>query len=130
MSLVISEDVLKTVGMNKQEMLLEVALMLYHQERLESDAAAQLAEISVDDFEETYIRRYITDDIDEPVNVRSYNIFNPQDLADMKKPLTPEQIAQRVESFEKLRKIGRVISRGIKGPTDAAEMVKEGRREL
>lgn len=130
MSIEISDEIIKTSGLSEKEMALEIALVLYHQERIEADDAAQLAGTTVDEFEETYIRRYITDDIDEPVNVRSYDIFNPQDLADLKKPLTDEQVAQRIKGFEQFRKIGHVISRGIKGPVDAVEMVKEGRREL
>jgi predicted HTH domain antitoxin len=70
MSLILSSELLRTVRMTEAEMLAEIAIMLYQQERLPLEQAAELTDMTIDDFYRLLVSRDIlalpADPDDEP----------------------------------------------------------------
>ena len=70
MSLTLPTELLQAVQMTEAEMLREIAIMLYQQQRIQLEPAAQLAGIPINDFYELLVSRNIitppTDPDDEP----------------------------------------------------------------
>ncbi|MFM6061458.1 MAG: UPF0175 family protein [Microcystis panniformis] len=70
MSLILSNKLLETAQITEAEMLKEIALMLYQQQRLHVEQAAELTGMAIDDFYQLLVSRNIltppTDPDDEP----------------------------------------------------------------
>jgi predicted HTH domain antitoxin len=70
MSLTLPTELLQTAQMTEAEMLREIAIMLYQQQRLQFEQAAELAGMAIDDFYQLLVSRNIltppTDPDDEP----------------------------------------------------------------
>ncbi len=70
MSLTLPTELLQTAQMTEAEMLREIAIMLYQQQRIHLEQAAQLTGIAIDDFYQLLVCRNIitpsTDPDDEP----------------------------------------------------------------
>ena len=70
MGLILSSELLRTVRMTEAEMLAEIAIMLYQQERLPLEQAAELTDMTIDDFYRLLVSRDIlalpADPDDEP----------------------------------------------------------------
>ena len=70
MSLTLPTELLQTAQITEAEMLREIAIMLYQQQRLYLEQAAQLTGMTIDDFYQLLVSRNIltppTDSDDEP----------------------------------------------------------------
>jgi predicted HTH domain antitoxin len=70
MSLILSTELLQTAQMTEAEMLTEIAIMLYQQQRLHLEQAAELTVMAIDDFYQLLVSRNIltpsTNPDDEP----------------------------------------------------------------
>ena len=70
MSLTLPTELLQTAQMTEVEMLREIAIMLYQQQRLQLEEAAELTRMALDDFYQLLVSRNIitppTDPDDEP----------------------------------------------------------------
>lgn len=70
MSITLPAELLQTAKMSEGELLQEIAIMLYQQQRIRLDEAAQLSGIAVDDFYQLLVDRNIvtppTDPDDDP----------------------------------------------------------------
>ncbi|HBL09943.1 MAG TPA: hypothetical protein DD379_00585 [Cyanobacteria bacterium UBA11162] len=70
MSLTLPTELLQTAKMTEAEMLREIAIMLYQQQRIQLEQAAQLTGVPINDFYQLLISRNLvtppTDPDDEP----------------------------------------------------------------
>lgn len=70
MSITLPTELLKTAQMTEAEMLREIAIMLYQQQRLHLEQAAELTVMAIDDFYQLLVSRNIitppTDSDDDP----------------------------------------------------------------
>ncbi|MDJ0525954.1 MAG: UPF0175 family protein, partial [Microcystis sp. M53600_WE12] len=70
MNLILPSKLLQTVQMTEAQMLTEIAVMLYQQQRLKFEQAAELTGMALDDFYQLLVSRNIltppTDPDDEP----------------------------------------------------------------
>jgi predicted HTH domain antitoxin len=70
MSLTLPTELLKTAQMTEAEMLREIAIMLYQQQRIHLEQAAQITGIAIDEFYQLLVSRGFitppTDTDDEP----------------------------------------------------------------
>ncbi|MFM6064967.1 MAG: UPF0175 family protein [Microcystis panniformis] len=70
MSLILPTELLQTVQMTEAQMLTEIAIMLYQQQRLQFEQAAELTGMGINDFYQLLLSRNIltpsTDPDDEP----------------------------------------------------------------
>jgi predicted HTH domain antitoxin len=70
MSLTLPTELLQTAQMTEAEMLREIAIMLYQQQRLQFEQAAELTGMAIDDFYQLLVSRNIltppTNPDDEP----------------------------------------------------------------
>lgn len=57
MSLILPSELLQTAQMTEAEMLREIAIMLYHQQRIPLEKAAQLTGMTIDDFHQLLVCR-------------------------------------------------------------------------
>ncbi|MFM7714111.1 MAG: UPF0175 family protein [Microcystis sp.] len=70
MGIDISDEILSATRMTEAQMLTEIAIMLYQQQRLQFEQAAELTGMAIDDFYQLLVSRNIltppTDPDDEP----------------------------------------------------------------
>jgi predicted HTH domain antitoxin len=70
MTITLPDELLQTAQMSQGELLQEIAIMLYQQQRIQLEQAAQLSGSSIDDFYQLLIQRNIvtppTDPDDDP----------------------------------------------------------------
>jgi predicted HTH domain antitoxin len=70
MNITLPTELLKTAQMTEAEMLREIAIMLYQQQRLHLEQAAELTVMTIDDFYQLLVSRNIitppTDSDDDP----------------------------------------------------------------
>lgn len=59
MSLIISDETLNSVGLSDQELLIEIAVMLFQQERMSLGQASKLANLNYVQFQELLAKRNI-----------------------------------------------------------------------
>jgi predicted HTH domain antitoxin len=59
MSLTISDEILDSVGLSEQELLIEIAVMLFQQERVSLGKASKIANMNYVKFQELLSRRNI-----------------------------------------------------------------------
>jgi predicted HTH domain antitoxin len=68
MSLTLPTELLQTAQMTEAEMLQEIAIMLYQQQRLQLEQAAELTVMAIDDFYQLLVSRNIVTPPTDPDN--------------------------------------------------------------